>query len=60
MCTSISSFGYNTFIFVIQVAYDLQISTMHLKFNLTGIRTHDLQIMDNTYYRQNSEANLST
>ena len=26
-------------------AYDLDCSTMHLKFDLTGIPTHDLQIM---------------
>ena len=29
---------------------DLERRTLHLIFNLTGVRTHDLQIMDNAFY----------
>ena len=35
---------------LVQVGYDLNRSTMHPKLNLTGVRTHDFQIMISTIH----------
>ena len=37
-------------VFLVQVGYDLDRSTTHLKFETTGVRTHDFQITDNTFH----------